>query len=586
MFKFFHKQKKWFQKPRIILIAAILVAFTAVVYAAGIGGNGEADTTNEQTQAVAVRTAVVGELAAEQAIEVSGVVKPATQIDIVALANGAVRSIAAQVGDTVAAGQLLVELSDATALANLNNASVSFNNTQLSSETAKNVASESVRQAEIGVQNATEAVATAQINLASAQTTQQNTLALQAQDKSNLQTNAVIAVQDYLNATNNALSQVNYLIKAEGNSQLPGVAPTLGVLDPQSLPNARDQYQRTKDAYVTARAKSYTETTVAADLANVVTLLSQTLATVDAAIETLDNTVVSLTFTDASLIAQKSAFASLRSSVATSLSAAQKTRQGLLQIDLTHKQQADSLASAVATAQSQLSAAELSLSSAQVVLTQAQASYNQQVILSQSNIDASRGQLQLIQTQIADLTVGSPISGTVTHVYAELGDEAAIGTPLMQVSQSNLVTIEVDVTSEEVYAVALGQVVTINDSLEGFVATIDPVADPVTRKIGIEIAFDNSKNELIPETFVTVTIPTTATVASDTMLVPLTAVTITQLDRFVFVVDGDTARKVPVTIGVIVGDQIEITDGLVATDELIVSGNKLLEDGSAISVIQ
>lgn len=584
MLTFFKKQKKWFRRPRVLLLAAVLVAVAAVAYAAGLGKPQDAASDGETVKAISVQVAKVAELTSEQELSVSGVVKPATQVDVVALANGTIRQLGVAAGSAVVAGQFVAELFDATAVTNLNNATVNFSNTQLSAETAKSLAQESVRQSEVGVQNAQEAVESARIGLQTAENNLANTLEVQKQEKDNGLANAVIAVQDYLNASNKALTQINFIIKAEGNSQLPGIAPTLGVVDPQSLPNAKDEYRRTKDSYTTAKAKAYSKTTIKQDLTTIVGLLHQTLAAIDATITTLDNTVVSLTFSDADLLAQKNAFAALRSSTAGTLTAAQQTQQSLTNIDLVHKQQRDSLTNAVSSAKSQLALTELSLSSAELMLEQARLGYNQQVVSSQSSLDTSRGQLQLVQTQIADLTATTPIAGNVTKTYVEVGDEVMIGTPLVQISQSNLVTIELELTSEEVYDIQLGQSVLINTELEGAVTHIDPTADPVTRKVGIEVVFDNSKNDLIPETFVSVTIPLATTGSDNKLLVPLRSVNITQSERYVFVLDDTTAKKTLVTIGEIVGDQIEITSGLEDTDTLIIGGNRLVEDGAEVVV--
>ena len=131
----------------------------------------------------------------------------------------------------------------------------------------------------------------------------------------------------------------------------------------------------------------------------------------------------------------------------------------------------------------------------------------------------------------------------------------------------------------------------INDNLGGVIGHIDPAADPMTKKVKVEIAFDNKDKELIPETFVDITIYTTeennanSVFSADSFLVPLKAVTITQTEKYVFLAKEGKAIKTTVEIGQTEGNKVEITAGLNNGDELIIEGNRNLEGDEGIEII-
>jgi membrane fusion protein (multidrug efflux system) len=140
--------------------------------------------------------------------------------------------------------------------------------------------------------------------------------------------------------------------------------------------------------------------------------------------------------------------------------------------------------------------------------------------------------------------------------------------------------------SEDIYRIEEGRIVNIRNDLTGIISSIDPAADPITRKVKVEITFDNKDKELIPGTFVEIEIPLSSLEKThpESVFIPLRAVTIAQNESYVFVNSGGKARKINVVTGKTEGVLIEILDGLHDGDELIVEGAKNLENGEQIEI--
>ncbi len=576
-------RKRKLKKHNKIAIAGIIILIIAIGSFAN-SRNGDEVVEDTASQDRVVETSIVSDLIQKNSIEVTGIVKAETQVDVVALTHGTVQSIQFESGDVVEAGQILAQLYDATSLTNLNNALTSYNNVKLSSDATKRLAEESVRQAELGLQNAEESVRSSEITVKAAEDNLVNTENLQIRAVEDLKNSTLIAVNGYLNSIHSTLDQIDYILDVDDTSQLPGISGTLGAMDTNSVAKAEDWYIIARDEYEQILELTLDINTAQSVLSRVVTNLAQTRLAVDALIIVLDNTVPSSVFSDASLLAQKSSFAGIRTSIVNSSTSAQGQLQTIQNQPIVHKQQHDALVSALSSSKSRGDLALLALSNAQVSLEQAKQSSNQQVIGAQSSLDSAQGQLSLVQSQVSDLTLKAPISGQLTERNIEIGSEVNIGHKVTTVSQSDLVKIKIDLTSDEVYSVRLGQKVVINEKLEGVITQIDPTADPVNRKVGMEIIFDNKDKKLIPETFVTVNIPLVE-VQSSRILIPLKAVAITQTERFVFVVNSNqTVSRAMVEIGQISGNSIEIISGLSKTDEIVTEGSKQLSEGDIIVI--
>lgn len=570
------KKLKWYKNLKII-IPLIIIALAGGIYAAkNIGYKGEVAGEKVDNLAKEVKVLILdSNVQNADEIKTSGIVKADSQVDAVAMANGTLRNINFEVGDYVGVGQPLAYLHNSNTLTNYGTAQANYSNTQQSLSSVERITDESIRQSQQGVINA-------EIALKSAQDNYNNAVELQKTAREDTINNSVIAYFGYLNTIESALDQVDYIIGAEGgqSGQLAGISDTLAVRNTQSLSNAKNDYLNAKNSFDKLPQENIGNNALV-NMKKAADALSLTKKTVDSTITVLNNTISSNNFSDSALMAQKSTFITLRNTVVNSQSALQANLQSLQNIDLNQKRELDSLKNAVNAAESQLEQAKIALKNAQE-------GKEQQLISARSALNSSQGQLDLANNQLTDLNITAPISGQITAKYIELGAEVSPGQKIAEISDMNLVKVEVDLTSEDVYRVEFGQSAMINGMFEGVISRINPSADPITKKVKAEIAFNNSEQYLIPETFVDITIPVDgrngASYSEGRFFIPLKAVTITQTENYIFIVKEDKAVKTSVEIGESAGDKIEIIAGLNNGDELIIDGNRGLEGNEEIRI--
>lgn len=582
------------RKKRLVIILGALFLILAVSISLAARPNQAEENGQVLGQALPiVSTVTIGHADDSlNSITTSGVVKADSRIDIVAQSAATVTGVFFDIGDSVTAGQVLSQLSSDVILSNFNNAATNFANTQASYSLTGQLVEETVRQAELNLSNAEEGVISAELALGAAADNLANARDFNHKNKLDTLNSGLVTYAGYLSSVDNALNQVNYVIKADGSSQLPGIAPTLAALSQQSLFDAQFSYIAAKASYDELRTIQITQQNIIPQLRNLVDTLALTKLALDDTIRVLDNTIPNSNFSQTSLSTQKGIYVGLRQSFVIEQGGANATLSSLENLDIINKRELDSLEAAYHIAQSQLTSANIAKNNALTAFNSAKKIKEQQLLSSGISLSAAQSQYNIAQSQLSNLTLNAPIAGTVTFKSLELGADLNLGQKVAEISQSDLVKVLVNLSSDDVYRLELGQPVIINGTLPGTLHTIAPAADPITRKVGIEILYLNQDIKLIPETFVDVTLPLvqnnthSGQAPSDdlTIFIPLKSLIITQTEEFVFVYRDGLAKKILVTTGDIQGDAIQITSGLNSGDQLITSGHKNLEPDQAVAL--
>ena len=215
-------------------------------------------------------------------------------------------------------------------------------------------------------------------------------------------------------------------------------------------------------------------------------------------------------------------------------------------------------------------------------------------------LQASRERLMALgvtETQIAQLekdrTAGQRVrvyaetDGVVAHLAVREGIFVTPANEVMSIAELDKVWVLAEVFEREAAWVRPGQMAMVElDYLPGKMwhGTVDyvyPELDPKTRTLTVRIRFDNEDEMLRPNMFARVTIH-----AEDTgpvVHVPREAVIRGgNIDRVVAVLGEGRFRSRPVTLGIESGDRVAIRSGLEAGEEIVVSGQFLIDSESNI----
>ncbi|WP_426755847.1 efflux RND transporter periplasmic adaptor subunit [Myxococcus sp. Y35] len=201
---------------------------------------------------------------------------------------------------------------------------------------------------------------------------------------------------------------------------------------------------------------------------------------------------------------------------------------------------------------------------------------------------AIEAQVQAQQVQLGFYEVSAPFSGTVGDYPVKVGDFVMPQTPLTTLDQSNTLEVSVQIPVERARTVRQGVTpVEVLDPegrllVSAPVSFVAPTPNATTQLVEILAAFENTvglrAGQLVRARVVYAT--------RDALRVPTAAVTRISSQTFVFVAkeaDGGTvAQRAPVSLGLVSGNDYEVTEGLDAGTPVVLSGIQLLRDGQPI----
>ena len=209
---------------------------------------------------------------------------------------------------------------------------------------------------------------------------------------------------------------------------------------------------------------------------------------------------------------------------------------------------------------------------------------DQQFELERARLRRERARLALAHTEIR-----APFSGVITSRQVQTGARVAPATRLFDLVKLDDMIARVHVPGRYLLQVSTGQPATISsDFLDdvdcpGYVKRISPVVDPRSGTFKVTVGVQDPWRHLRPGIFVTVRVITGT--HPQAVLVPKEAVVYEGEERYVFVVDDGTARRVRLDAGYENADFVEALSGLSEGAQVIVVGQKGLRDLARVKVV-
>lgn len=213
-----------------------------------------------------------------------------------------------------------------------------------------------------------------------------------------------------------------------------------------------------------------------------------------------------------------------------------------------------------------------------------------QARLALTNADANLKQANI---NVGDTRVKAPISGFINKKYIEPGSilTGMPATELFDIVNVSKLKLTVTVNESQVASLKLGNTVNITASVypdktfSGKITFIAAKAD-ATLNFPVEIEItNNSNNDLKAGMYGTANFGSKQQ-KQILMVVPRNAFVGSVSSNEIFVVENGIAKLKKVTAGRILGDQVEIINGLSDGEVVIVTGQINLQDGNTVEIIK
>ncbi len=207
-----------------------------------------------------------------------------------------------------------------------------------------------------------------------------------------------------------------------------------------------------------------------------------------------------------------------------------------------------------------------------------------QYLQAKNNKESLEKKMATLQQQLAMTQIKSPINGTVDAVNIKVGETAAPGMPCIRVVNFDNMKVKGEVAEKFASKIKRGNPVTvilpdIKDSIMSEVSYVSKVISPLNRSFTTEVMLKNG-NQYNPNMIAILKI--LGYTNSKALVIPINTVQTDGNEQYVFVANGNKAVRKKIDLGKVYGGKAEITSGLSAGDQLIVSGYSELNNGQAI----
>lgn len=194
-----------------------------------------------------------------------------------------------------------------------------------------------------------------------------------------------------------------------------------------------------------------------------------------------------------------------------------------------------------------------------------------------------------VGVEYSEAVVEAPISGWLTRRYHDTGTNVAPGTPLAQIADYRRVKLVASLPETELSKVRRGT--SAKASIDawpglgftGYVKSVSPAVDQMSRTIKVEIALGNAGLKLRPGMYGRAEV----LVASHRKAVVVPSAAVLEAGGFpkAFVVSGGKALAREVKVAAQAGDLSMIESGLAFGDTVIVAGQYTVVDGAPVEIV-
>ncbi|MBN1572330.1 MAG: efflux RND transporter periplasmic adaptor subunit [Deltaproteobacteria bacterium] len=191
------------------------------------------------------------------------------------------------------------------------------------------------------------------------------------------------------------------------------------------------------------------------------------------------------------------------------------------------------------------------------------------------------------------VTVRAPISGIVARNYLDRGELATETTAISLIVGGRGITVTIKVPDNELPLMKVGMKAelvvpsTPDVAYIGEVSQVSPVLDTTTRTARVELLFKDGITSLIAGMFGDIFIITEE--KEGVMIIPAKALMYERQGRdgpYCFMVEGNKAKKRPLTLGIVNEKSAEALSGIKVGEKVVVVGKENLKEDSSIVVTE
>jgi RND family efflux transporter MFP subunit len=207
----------------------------------------------------------------------------------------------------------------------------------------------------------------------------------------------------------------------------------------------------------------------------------------------------------------------------------------------------------------------------------------------QGQLSSAKGKYLAAEALVTYSEIRSPIAGVVTDRPLFPGETANSGSTLVTVMDTSSLLAKVHLAQTVAQRLSLGdeasvRIPGVDDPVSAKVSLISPALDPGSTTVEVWLRVDNKAGKYKAGTPVRTSI--TGRSVPKAIKIPLSAVlTVQDGSKSVMVVGPDgVAHKRVIQLGISDGEDVQVTEGLAGTEEVVTTGAYGLDDGTKVKI--
>ena len=213
--------------------------------------------------------------------------------------------------------------------------------------------------------------------------------------------------------------------------------------------------------------------------------------------------------------------------------------------------------------------------------------------MAKAGLEGAKQMRNEVMAQFSYSSITAPFSGEVTNTFVKEGDMANPGMPLVSMEGNGVMQVMAMVSEGDITSIKNGMSVKVlvkssNQQIKGKVSEISGSATNTGGQYLVKINLENTDATVLSGMFVNVQFPiektTTATIKSDKVLVPESALITKGQLTGIYTVTNDVAILRWIRTGKTFGSQVEVLSGLSADEKYIVSAEGKLYNGVKVLI--
>lgn len=205
--------------------------------------------------------------------------------------------------------------------------------------------------------------------------------------------------------------------------------------------------------------------------------------------------------------------------------------------------------------------------------------------VSQAQLEQLKYTLDNLAIQKESLVLTSPINGIVSKSEAVEGQLAG-AMALVSIVNIDKLKLQIQVGEANISKIETGdemqvEVPAVSGQYKGVVTAVSPQIDSATKAYPVTLEINNEDRKIKGGMYAE--IPLVVDKRDNIITVPQNAVLDQGQQKVVYIVENNIARMKVVQVGLTLGDEAEIIEGLNEGDQIIVEGQYAVKDGSAVT---